>query len=397
MPRLPLEGMTVLDLTQIIAGPFCTLLLADMGADVIKIEKPQGGDDTRHLGRHFINGQSAAFLVVNRNKRSLVLNLKTPQARDILRCLASRADVVVENFRPGVMERLGLDYERLKDLNPFLIYCTISGFGSTGPYKDRGGFDLVTQGMSGIMSVTGIPGSPPVKVGVPITDLSAGMYAAYGILCAYISRLRTGQGQLVDTSLLEAGIAYTFWESGEFFATGESPQPLGSAHRLSAPYQALRTKDGYINVGAANQANWERLCCALGHEELLTDPRFAANPDRLNNREELVALLEETLSSESSEHWLEVLEKGGVPSGPLYNMAGVYSDPHVLARNMLVEIEHPEAGRIKNIGIPVKLSQTPGSIRLPPPLLGQHTDQILSSFGYSQEEIEAFRAEGIVK
>ena len=326
-----------------------------------------------------------------------VIKIEKPQGRDIFLRLATRADVVVENFRPGVMKRLGLDYDKLKTLNTSLIYCTLSGFGSTGPYKDRGGFDLVAQGMSGIMSVTGIPGSAPVKVGVPINDLNVGMYAAYGILCAYINRLHTGEGQLVDTSLMEAGIAYTIWESAEFFATGNPPQALGSAHRLSAPYQAVRTKDGYINIGAANQANWERLCRTLGLEDLMVDPRFATNPHRLKNREQLVELLEKTLASESTKHWLKVLEEGEVPSGPINDMAQVYSDPHVQARNMVMEIEHPEAGRIKNIGIPVKLSHTPGTIRLPPPLLGQHADEVLSSFGYSQEEIGAFRANEIVK
>ena len=267
-PTLPLGGVVVLDCTQIMAGPFCTLLLADMGADVIKVEKPEGGDDNRRMGPPFIAGRSAAFLAINRNKRSLALDLRSEKGREVFLRLVEQADVVVENFRPGAMERLGLGYRQLGEIKPSLIYCSISGFGQTGPYRERGGFDLVTQGMSGLMSVTGTPGAPPVKVGVPITDLTAGMYGAYGILSAYIHRLRTGEGQMVDTSLLEAGIAYTFWESAVYFATGEIPGPLGSAHRLTAPYQAIRTKDGYINIGAATQSTWEGLCRAIGREEL---------------------------------------------------------------------------------------------------------------------------------
>ena len=256
-PTMPLEGVVVLDCTQVMAGPFCTLLLADMGADVIKVERPDGGDDSRRMGPPFIEGRAAAFLAINRNKRSLALNLRSSEGKDVLKRLAKRADVMVENYRPGALERLGLGYRDISSINPSIVYCSISGFGQTGPYRERGGFDLVAQGMSGLMSVTGTPDGPPAKVGVPITDLTAGMYAAYGILSAYVHRLRTGEGQWVDTSLLEAGMAYTFWESSVYFATGQIPGPLGSAHRLSAPYQALRTRDGYLTLGAATQSTWE--------------------------------------------------------------------------------------------------------------------------------------------
>ncbi|HEU5393673.1 MAG TPA: CoA transferase, partial [Candidatus Methylomirabilis sp.] len=276
MPQ-PLEGMVVLDATQIMAGPFCTLLLADMGADVIKVERPDGGDDTRRMGPPFITGESAAFLAMNRNKRSLALDLKKEEGRDLFRRLARRADVLVENFRPGTMEKLGLGYEALREIHSGIIYCSVSGFGRTGPYRLRGGFDLVAQGMSGLISCTGHPGGPPTKVGVPISDLNAGMYAAYGILCAYVHRLRTGRGQLVDTSLLEGAIAYTFWESAIFFATGENPEPMGSAHRLNAPYQVFRTKDGSLSVGAATQGTWEALCRAIGRPDLAADSRFREN------------------------------------------------------------------------------------------------------------------------
>jgi len=391
-----LDGVVVLEAAQIMAGPFCGLLLADMGADVIKVEKPGTGDDTRRMGPAFLGGEATAFLTINRNKRSAVLNLKSEGGRDALRRLATRADVFLQNYRPGVLEGLGLGPEDLRSLNPRLIYCSISAFGQTGPYSARGGFDLVAQGMSGLMSVTGEPGRPPVKVGVPITDLNAGMYAAYGILCAYIHRLRTGRGQVVDTSLLEGGIAYTFWESAQYWGTGEVPGPMGSAHRLSAPYQALRTKDGYLNIGAANQATWEALCDALGRPDLAADPRFAHPTDRRAHYQELAGLLETVFIREPTAHWLEVLEKAGVPAGPIYDLGQMYRDPHVLARGMLAEVEHPSAGRFPQIGIPVKLSETPGCIVRPAPRLGEHTDEVLAGAGYTPAEIAALRAEGAV-
>ncbi len=396
-PGLPLEGVVVLDCTQIMAGPFCTLLLADMGADVIKVENPNGGDDTRRMGPPFINGWSAAFLAINRNKRSLALNLRSEEGRGVFKALVERADVVVENFRPGAMERLGLGYEGLKNIKPSLIYCSISGFGQTGPYRERGGFDLVAQGMSGLMSVTGTPGGPPVKVGVPITDLTAGMYGAYGTLSAYIHRLRTGEGQQVDMSLLEAGIAYTFWESSVYFSTGQVPGPLGSAHRLSAPYQALRTKDGYINIGAATQPTWEAMCRGIGREELLSDPRFANSGERKKREVELAALLEETFCRESTQHWVKALGEAGVPCGPINDLEQVYSDPHVRAREMLVELDDAELGVLKNIGIPVKLSLTPGRIRHRAPDLGEHTRDILLQAGYADDDIAKLRETGAIK
>ena len=396
MTHPPLEGMSVLDCTQIMAGPFCTLLLADMGADVVKVEKPQGGDDNRKQGPPFIKGWSAAFLAMNRNKRSIALDLKRPQGRAVFERLVPQYDVVVENFRPGTMERLGLGYERLRELNPALIYCSISGFGRTGPYSARGGFDLVAQAMSGLMSFTGIPGAPPVKIGVPIGDLNAGIYGAYGILCAYIHRLRTGEGQLVDTSLLEGSLAYTFWQAVVYFGTGEIPGPLGSAHPLTAPYQAFRTSDGYIVVGAATQRTWEDLCHSIDMEALLVDSRFAIIGDRKRNEAELAALLEETFSRQPTSYWLELLEKGGVPAGPIYNLAQAFSDPQVKARDMMVEVESPEIGRVKNIGIPVKLSATPGTIRSLAPALGEHTKEVLEEAGVTALEISGLRKAGVI-
>ncbi len=392
----PLSGMVTLDLTQILAGPMCTMVLADMGADVVKIEKPNGGDDNRRMGPPFIKDWSAGFLAVNRNKRSLALDLRNDAGRSVFRRLVEDADVVVENFRPGVMERLGLGYAELAAIKPSLVYCTISGFGSTGPARNRGGFDLVAQGVSGLMSITGHPDSPPAKVGVPVTDLTAGLFAANGIMAAYINALKTGQGQMVDTSLMEAGVAYTVWESSVYFAEGEIPGPLGSAHRVSAPYQALRTRDGYLNLGAATQPTWEQLCRAIGREDLMEDERFRAPWDRKAREEELAALLEETFSTEDTEHWLKLLDDAGVVAGPIYNMEQVYRDPQVLAREMLVYTEDPELGTIHNIGVPVKLSATPGSIRRRAPALGEHSGEILLEHGFTQGEVDELLNAGVI-
>ena len=392
----PLSGVVVLDLTQILAGPMCTMTLADMGADVLKIEKLQGGDDNRRMGPPFIKDWSAGFLAVNRNKRSLALDLQAEAGKAAFRRMAAAADVVVENFRPGVMQRLGLGYETLAALNPRLVYCSISGFGNTGPARRRGGFDLVAQGASGLMSITGHPGGPPAKVGVPITDLTAGLLAANGILSAYIYALRTGQGQQVDTSLLEAGVAYTVWESAVYFAEGAIPGPLGSAHRLSAPYQSLRTSDGYLNLGAATQPTWEQLCRAIGQEQLIDDERFRQPWDRKARETELAALLEETFSQQTTAYWLELLDAAGVVAGPIYNMEQVYQDPQVLAREMLVYWDDPELGTFRNIGVPVKLSATPGKIRRRAPALGEHSTEILRERGFSETEIAELQQQGII-
>ena len=383
-----LEGVRVLDCSQILAGPFCSMLLADMGADVIKIEKPNGGDDTRRMGPPFIDTESAAFLAMNRNKRSIVLNFKEQSGVQAMKTLVKDADIVIENYRTGTMARLGLGYEDLKNINPGIIYCSISGFGRTGPYANRGGFDLVAQGMSGLMSITGVPNSPPVKVGVPIADMNAGMFATYGILTAYINKLRTKKGQYLEISLMEAAIAYTVWESAGYFATGDIAEPLGSSHRNSAPYQALKTKDGHINVGAPNQSNWERFANAIERSDLVTRNEFKDNASRLVNRESLERELELTLTTKNSSEWLEVLEKSGVPAGPILNISEVWNDPQVEARNMKVTLDHPTAGKITNIGLAAKLYSTPGRITKPAPLLGEHTREILVDSGYSKKNIE---------
>ena len=392
--KLPLQNIKVIDFSQILAGPFCTMLLADMGADVVKIEKPNGGDDTRRYGPPFIEGESAAFLTLNRNKRSIVLDLKSEQGIAIVRRMLEDADVMIHNFRPGVVDRMGLAYDDVSALNPAIVYCTVSGFGTTGPYSSRAGFDLVAQGMSGLMSINGFPGAPPAKVGVPMADLNTGMFCAYGILTAYINRLATGQGQHVDASLIESGIAYTLYESATYFATGEVAGPLGSAHRMIAPYQAFATQDGYINIGAANQNNWERMCRAIGREDLLEDERFASNPERMVSIEALTPIMEETFRTQTTSHWVEVLESAGVPCGPIYDIEQVYADPHVQTRDMAVELEHPKSGSIRNIGVPVKLSDTPGSVRTPAPLLGQHSEEVLCQYGYEDTDISSFREAG---
>ena len=394
---LPLEKLKVLDLTQVMAGPFCCQVLADMGADVTKIEPPETGDQTRRaMGFRMKGEDTAAFLAINRNKKSMTLNLKEDEAREIFYRLVREADVVVENFRPGVTTKLGVDYETLKEINPRVIYASVSGFGQTGPYATRPGYDLIAQGMSGVMSVTGEPGGAPAKCGVPIGDLSAGLFCAFGILAAYIAREETGRGQYVDTSLFEGPLAFSIWETAELWATGRIPQPFGSAHRLTAPYQALRTRDGYINVGANNQRLWARLCKAIGREELIEDERFETNPDRMTNRAELAEELERTLEEKDTDEWMEILLEAGFPAAPIYNYKQVFEDPHTHAREMMVEVEHPVEGTVKVLGIPVKLSETPGKIRRPAPLLGEQTEETLMDLGYSKEEIADLRERKVI-
>ncbi len=389
-----LKGVQVLDCSQILAGPFCSMLLADMGADVIKIEKPNGGDDTRRMGPPFIDTESAAFLAMNRNKRSMVLNFKEPEGVDAMKRLVKDSDIIIENYRTGVMERLGLGYEDLKAINPGIIYCSISGFGRTGPYANRGGYDLIAQAMSGIMSFTGVPDTPPVKAGVPIADMNAGMFSVYGILTAYINKLKTGKGQFLEISLLEAALAYTVWESAGYFATGEVAGPLGSSHRNSAPYQALATSDGHLVVGAPNQPNWERLAKAFGCEELIGREEYKDNAGRLVNRAKLEEELELATTKKSTNEWLEILEAAGVPAGPILNMEEIWADPQIQERGMEALLEHPTAGVIKNIGVAAKLYSTPGRITRPAPLLGQHTREVLEDAGYSAEEIESLNELG---
>ena len=378
-----LTGMTVLDLTQVMAGPFCTMILADLGADVIKVENPDAGDQTRRSwGRSGKGEDSRAFMSLNRNKRSVVLDLKSDGGREEFHRLVRTADVVVENWRPGVAAKLGVGYETLAALNPRLVYASISGFGLTGPYADRPGYDLIAQAMSGVMSITGEPDGRPVKSGIPVADLGAGMFCAIGILAAWSSARETGQGQQVETSLFESALALAVWESTELWDTGLVPQKLGSANRMSAPYQALATRDGYVTVGANNDRLWRRLCATLGVEQLLDDPRFRTNPDRMAHRAELAAALEERLVEGDTATWVDLLLAAGVPAGPIqdYRQA-LEEDPHVKARGMVAELDHPVEGRIPVLASPLRLSGTPTSIRRPPPLLGQHNAEVLDHVG----------------
>jgi len=371
------------------------MLLADLGAEVIKVEKPRGGDDSRRMAPPYYNGESAAFLAMNRNKYGIALDIRTPEGKEVLWRLIGTADVLVENFRPGTMARLGFGFEELHARYPALIYCSISGFGATGPDRERGGFDLVAQAMSGVLSVTGTP-EMPVKVGVPISDLNAGLFASHAILAALLSRIRTGEGQYIDTSLFEAALAYTIWESNEYWAIGIPPQRLGTAHRLSAPYQLFATADGWIAIGAANQRNWERLVLALGRLDLLEIPMFATNSDRMAHLPALVETLTATFQTRTTEEWLRVLEDADVPCGPVLSLDAVYQYPQTKAREMDVEVEHPVAGRIHAIGFPVKYSGTPPHMYRPAPVLGQHTFEILESLGFGSEQMRQLEADGVV-
>jgi len=390
----PLAGVKVLELAQIMAGPTCGLMLADLGADVIKVERVPGGDDTRRMDRPSVKGESASFMAMNRNKRGIALNLKLPAAQEALKRMAARADVVTENYRKGTMEKLGLGYEALRAVNPAIIYCSISGYGRTGPYAEKGGYDLIAQGMSGLMGVTGEAGRAPVKSGGPVCDINAGLLGALGVVSAYVHRLKTGEGQLIDTSLFEAGIQQLYWQAAIHFATGEVPGPTGSAHILSAPYQAFRAADGWLNIGGANQANWERMCRVLGARDWLEDPRFRSNADRMKNLDALVPLMNARLKDRQVDDLIKALEAEGVPCGRINSVADVATDPQALAREMVVELEHPRAGRTRALGLPIKLSRTPGKVSRPAPVLGQHTREVLEEFGFSRAEIDSLVGSG---
>jgi formyl-CoA transferase len=379
---LPLSGVLVLDLSQVMAGPFCTMLLADLGADVIKVEPPRSGDLSRSMGGAHLRlrgSDNAPFLALNRNKRSVVLDLRSGDDLDRLLALVRQADVFVENARPGVMARLGLGYDALAAINERLVYASISGFGATGPYADRPGFDLVAQGMSGVMSVTGEPDGPPVKCGVPVSDLSAGLFAANGIMAALLARGRTGRGQRVETSLFESALALSVWEATEYWATGVPPRPKGSAHRLNAPYQAFRARDGHLTLAALTPQQWERLCGVLGRHALAGDPRFATNEARMANVHALEGEIEAALAGDTVSAWVERLLAAGVPAGPILDYAQVFADPHTAAREMVWEIEHPVEGTIRTLGSPLKLSDARLAPRRPPPLLGEHTREVLDA------------------
>ncbi len=392
-----LEGIRVLDLTRALAGPFCTLMLGDNGADVIKIEIPGTGDDTRHWGPPFIQEESAYFLSINRNKRSLTLNLRDPQAKEVFLKLAKDADVVVENFTPGVMERFGLGYDDVKAANPNIIYCSISGFGQGGPYSGRSAYDQIMQGMGGLMSITGEPNGEPQKVGIAVTDIGAGMWSAFGIMAAIHHRHEHGEGQYIDVSMLDAQVAWLTYQAATYFANGEAPKRLGAAHPTLVPYQAFPCQDGkLLNLAVGSERIWERFCEAIEREDLKDNPDFATNADRVRNRGALVPMLQEVFNKRPVLEWVDSLNAASVPAGPINDLADVFSDPQVLSREMYQEIPHPTLGTIKQTGLPIKFSRTPGGLDRHPPLLGEHNSEILGELGFSEEEIAAMLEKSVI-
>ena len=393
----PLAGMRVLELAQIMAGPTCGMMLADMGADVIKVEKLPGGDDARAYREPRVNGVSAPFMILNRNKRGIALNLKLEQGRDILLRMVKEADVLTENYRRGTLEKLGLGYDVLSKVNPGLIYCAVSGYGRNGPDADKPGFDLIAQGFSGLMSVTGEPGGPPVKTGNSIADTNAGILAMAGITAAYVHKLKTGEGQIVDTSLIEAALQQTYWQAAIYFATGESSGPTGSAHLLTAPYQAFKARDGWINIGGANQGNWERIAVALGRPDWREDPRFRTNTERMENREVLVSMMSEIVATRTRAEWIAILDQAGVPVGPVHTIGEALTHPQTLAREMVVDLEHPQAGPTRALGCPIHFSKTATRIDRPAPMLGEHSRELLREYGYSDGEIDGFVEAGVIE
>ena len=393
---LPLEGVKVLDLTNVMAGPYCSMVLGDMGAEIIKIENFPEGDTSRRFDPQ-VNGESYCFAVLNRNKKSLALDMKNPRGKEIVSKLAEKADIVLENFRPGVVRKLGIDYESLKARNPGLIYASMSGFGQTGPYGRKGGFDIIAQGMSGIMMMTGYPGGRPAKVGIAMNDIACGVTALYGILGAYIGRLRNGTGQYLETSLLEAGLAWSIWEFGAFFGGGELPTATGTRHRRSAPYQAYRSQDGYVTVGAGADKLWRSFCTLVCEKpEWLTDARFATQSARVRNVDELEQEIEKILGTQPTAHWVEKLDAAKVPGGPVYGYEQTLNDPHVKARQMVVDIEHPKIGPMKTLGLPIKSTGDLTAIRRPAPWLGQHSEEVLRGMGYGDAEVKGLFADGVI-
>lgn len=392
-----LEGIRVLDLTRALAGPFCTLMLGDNGADVIKIEIPGSGDDTRKWGPPFIGDESAYFLSINRNKRSLTLNLQDPKAQDVFMKLAKDSDVVVENFTPGVMDRFGLGYEAVKAVNPNVVYCSISGFGQDGPYRSRPAYDQIMQGVGGLMSITGEPDGEPQKIGIAVTDIGAGMWSAFAITTALHHRDKTGEGQYIDISMLDAQVAWLTYQAAFFFANDEPPKRMGAAHPTLVPYQAFMCSDGkYINVAVGSERIWERFCQGMGREDLKDHPDYSVNSVRVAHRGTIVSMLQEIFLTRPVSEWVEDLQAANVPCGPINDLADVFADPQVLARDMLQEMPHPTLGTIKQTGLPIKFSRTPGGLDLHPPLLGEHNQEILSSLGYSDADVQSLKDASVI-
>jgi crotonobetainyl-CoA:carnitine CoA-transferase CaiB-like acyl-CoA transferase len=391
----PLAGLKVLDLTRFLSGPYCTMVLAELGADVIKVEQPETGDDSRRLGP-MVNGESYPAAMPNRSKRSLSVDLKDPRGRTVFLRIATGADLVIENFRPGVVRRLGIDYDSLRQLRPDILYCSISGYGQTGPAADRPGFDIMAQGMTGLMRMTGEPGGRPAKVGIAITDIAAGATALYSILAAELSRRRTGKGQYIDISLVDSALAWTVWESAAWFGGGELPAATGTRHRRSTPYQAYRTADGYVTIGANNDRLWRRLVVeVLDRPDWLEDPRFATLSDRMAAIDDLEREIEAITTARTTAEWIKALDEAGVPGGPVFTYDQALADPQVAAREMIAEVDHPIIGRMRTIAPPAKFSDLPFEVRGPAPWLGQHTTEVLRETGLSDDEIAALYADGV--
>lgn len=385
----PLQGIRVLDLTRVLSGPFCTMLLADYGADVIKIEPPNG-DDSRAFGP-FVGKESGYFMSLNRNKRSIVLNLKRKEECELFKTMVKQADVVVENYRPGVMKKLGLNYEELRDLNPKLIYGACSGFGQTGPYRDKPAYDIIVQAMGGIMSLTGSENGEPTRVGASVGDVTAGLFTAYGIMVALFNRERTGEGQMVDVGMLDCQVAVLENAIARYVTSGISPVPIGNRHPTVTPFSSFTAKDGSIIVSAANDRLWEKLCNVLERTDLVNDERFVSNAKRTENVKELTKILNDIFKSKTINDWLQVLEQAGIPCAPINTISRVVNDVHIQQREMIVEVEHPVAGKLKMPGLPIKMSETPGAIEHPAPLLGQHTKEILNEvLGWDESRVKAF-------
>jgi formyl-CoA transferase len=396
-PPGPLDGVRVLDLTRVVAGPYCSMFLGDLGAEVVKVEQPGLGDDTRGWGPPFAGGESAYYLCINRNKKSLTLDLKSKRAVELLRELVKSADVIIENFRPGTMERLGLGEKELRALNPRLIFASLTGFGADGPMSDWPGYDLIVQAWGGLMSITGTPDGEPVKVGVAIIDLVAGLMLGNAITAALFAREKSGVGQRIDTSLLEAEIASLINVGSNYLVGGTVPARWGNAHPNIVPYQNFKTADGYLVIGVASEVIWKRFCQAIGRPELTDDRRFADNSKRVQNRAELISLLSELFLKRNNQAWFDRLTAAEVPCAPVQSIDQVFQAPQVLHRDMLMEVEHPTAGKVRMAGLPVKFSLTPASVRLPPPLLGQHNTEILKSWlGMNAEAIEELKREKII-
>lgn len=393
----PLSDITVVDMTRVLAGPYATMWLADLGAEIIKVERPGSGDDTREYGPPFVNGESAYFMSINRNKRSMTLNFKTEEGKEILRGLLEEADVLIENFRPGTLERAGFGYEDVTEYNEDIIYTSISGFGQDGPFKDEPGFDLSIQGLSGLMSLTGDPDGPPTKFGTSISDLLSGIYASKGTIAALYHRQKTGEGQYVDVSMLDSMVSLLTYQAGRYFATGEIPERMGNFHPNISPYETFKTEDGYFNLATGNDALFEKFCELIGREDLPEDERFETNPKRVEHRHEIHEIIEEETVKKTTDEWLEELSEAGIPAGPIQNVEEVVNHPQIQHRDMVEEVDHPEAGDVNVTGVPIKMSETQGEVEDPPPTLGEHTEEILSEkLGYTSEDVDDLEDDGVI-